>query len=191
MSNVLDVKGVMEDEEKRKLHFELQEKSAEVGRVQKQFGDMQRAIEDALAALEYQTQGKEEVLASLEEERKARKEALSVLEELKRNKEEVIKSLSITLEAERSAKLHAITALNEVKHSREEDLVAFAKEKSVKEEIQSALETKRKEVSRLLEEGDQRQQEVCKLQEVVAELTAKIDKELQVGLRTVTVNKNK
>ncbi|XP_070697167.1 kinesin-like protein KIF20B [Pempheris klunzingeri] len=210
-----------EDEEKRILLFQLQEKSSEVARLEKQVGDLQRVAvlgsqdrsllvkegssregeqlqealaalekekrdrEEALAALEYQTMGKEEALASLEEERKAKEEALAMLVELRRTQEEALSSLqeerkgnengTAALEAERRAKEDAIAALAEEKQSRAGLLAAIGQGRSDKEEAQSALEVERKEVSRLLEEKEKRQQEGDALHQEVRELTAKLE----------------
>nr|XP_046257693.1 kinesin-like protein KIF20B isoform X2 [Scatophagus argus] len=141
--------------------------------------------EDALAALEYQTLGKEEALVSLEEERKSREEALVTLGELKRSKEEVLASLREerkgkdeamkALEAERRAKEDALAALEKEKQSRDEILAALGKEKSGKGEAQSLLEVQRKEVSRLVEESEKRQQEGDALRHENRELTAKLE----------------
>ncbi|XP_070772238.1 kinesin-like protein KIF20B [Enoplosus armatus] len=144
-----------------------------------------RAREDALAALEYQTLGKEEVLASLEEERKARQEALATLRELKQSKDETLSSLKeerkgnekamAALETERRAKEDAIAAHSEEKQNREDVLAALGEERSGKEEAQSALEVERKEISRLVEEREKRQQEGDALRQEVRELTAKLE----------------
>ncbi|XP_044070074.1 kinesin-like protein KIF20B isoform X2 [Siniperca chuatsi] len=211
----------VEDEEKRRLLFQLQEKSSEVTWLEKQVGDLQsvaelgsqscallveeersrererlqealaalekekRAREDALAALEYQTMGKEEALASLEEERKAREEALATLRELKQSKEEMLACLKeerkdnekamAALETERRAKEDAIAAHSEEKQSREDVLAALGEERSGKEEAQSVLEVERKEISRLVEEREKRQQEGDALRQEVRELTAKLE----------------
>ncbi|XP_039995193.1 kinesin-like protein KIF20B isoform X2 [Xiphias gladius] len=197
----------VEEEEERKLLFQLQEKSSEIARLKNQVEDLQRvaelgaqgrsllveegssrerdqleealtalekekkAREEALAALEYQTMGKEESLASLEEERKARGEALAMLGELRRSKDKVLASL----EEERKDKEKAMAALAEVKQSREEALAALGEEKSGKEEARSALEMERKEISRLVEQREKKQQEGDALQREVRELTAKLE----------------
>ncbi|XP_040906538.1 kinesin-like protein KIF20B [Toxotes jaculatrix] len=193
----------VEDEEKKQLLAQLQEKLSEIARLEKQVADLQRAAElgsqgrtllveegsssereqlqealtvlekekkareAALAALEYQTMGKEEALASLEEERKAREEALASLGELRQSKEEALASL----EEERKEKEKAIAAFAEMKQSREE--------------AQSFLEMERKESCRLVEEREKRQQEGDALQQEVRELTAKLEAaEHQVTIET-------
>ncbi|XP_071394761.1 kinesin-like protein KIF20B [Centroberyx affinis] len=130
-----------------------------------------RAREDALAALEYQTMGKEEALASLDEERKAREETVAALVEQKRSKEEVLASL----EEERRAKEEAMAALAEEKQSRKETLASLGEEKRGKEEAQYALQAEREEISRLVEERATRVQEADTLREEARELTGKLE----------------
>ncbi|XP_027131333.1 kinesin-like protein KIF20B isoform X2 [Larimichthys crocea] len=159
-----------EDEEKNRLLVQLQEKSSQVAQLEKQVGDLQRALEpgeeggsrdrerlqealaalekekkgreDAIAALEYQTMGKEEALASLEEERKAREEALATLGELKRNKEEMLASL----EEERRVNENAAAALEAERRVKEEAVAALEDEKRSRDDVLAAEERSRKEV---------------------------------------------
>ncbi|XP_035028619.2 kinesin-like protein KIF20B isoform X2 [Hippoglossus stenolepis] len=192
-----------EDEETMTLLSQLQEKSSEVSRLEKQVEDLQRAAqtrlqgrssavekesspereqlqealaalekekegrEDVISALEYQTLGKEEALASLEEERKAREDAIASVGELKLSKDEAMASL----EKESKDKQEAIAALAEVK----EALAALSKEKSVVEEARSLLETERMKTSRLEEESEKRQQQVDAQQQQVMDLTSKVE----------------
>ncbi|XP_060896374.1 kinesin-like protein KIF20B isoform X1 [Labrus mixtus] len=154
-----------------------------------------RGREDAMAALEYQTLGKEEALVSLEEERKAREEAFATLGELKQSKEEVLASLKeereinvkamADLDAERRAKEDAIASLEEEK-KRREDLLAALREKSRgREEAQSTLDTERREIRRLVEETEKKEQEADALRREVKELIAKLETtECQVSSET-------
>ncbi|XP_056251669.1 kinesin-like protein KIF20B [Seriola aureovittata] len=169
-----------EDEEKRRLLFQLQEKSSQIVLLEKRVEDLQReaepssqgrrplrdrlqealtsleeeqkAREDALTALEYQTVGKEEALASLEEERKAREETLATLGEVRRGRGEV----EASLDEERRDKEKAVAGLAEERRRREEALAAL-------EEARSALETERKERGKKQQEGEALQQEVREL----------------------------
>ncbi|XP_067466947.1 kinesin-like protein KIF20B isoform X2 [Thunnus thynnus] len=194
----------VEDEEKRSLLSQLQEKTSEVAQLEKQVAELgssregerlqelsaalereKKAREDALAALEYQTMGKEEAVASLEEERKAREETLITLRDLKQSKEEVMASLEeerkgreevvAALEAERRAKEDAVTALAEEKQSREGVLAALGEEKMGKEEAQSVLAMERKEITKLVEEREKMQQEGDALRQEVRELTDRLN----------------
>uniref|UniRef100_A0A3Q3E857 Kinesin family member 20Ba n=2 Tax=Labrus bergylta TaxID=56723 RepID=A0A3Q3E857_9LABR len=154
-----------------------------------------RGREDAMAALEYQTLGKEEALVSLEEERKAREEAFVTIGELKQSKEDVLASLKeereingkamADLDAERRAKEDAIASLEEEK-KRREDLLAALREKSRgREEAQSTLDTERREIRRLVEETEKKEQEADALRREVKELTAKLETtECQVSSET-------
>ncbi|XP_029691304.1 kinesin-like protein KIF20B isoform X2 [Takifugu rubripes] len=146
----------VKQEENELLLSELLEKSVEISHVQKQLGDLHKGTEGI--------QEKEEVLASLHEEQKAREEAHSMLD-----------SLNKSLKAEKMARIEAIAALEEAKQRGDKDLAALSKEKSEKEELQSALEVQREEVSRLIKEGVQREQEANQLQEQVDKLTAKLE----------------
>ncbi|XP_056904011.1 kinesin-like protein KIF20B isoform X4 [Takifugu flavidus] len=146
----------VKQEENELLLSELLEKSVEISHVQKQLGDLHKGTEGI--------QEKEEVLASLHEEQKAREEAHSMLDSLKKS-----------LEAEKMARIEAIAALEEAQQRGDKDLAALSKEKSEKEELQSALEVQREEVSRLIKEGVQREQEANQLQEQVDKLTAKLE----------------
>lgn len=161
-----DVPGEAKDvkqEEKEMLLSELLEKSAEVSYLHKQLGNLQKGTEGI--------QETEEALASLHEEQKAQEEAHSLLD-----------SLNKSLEAEKMARIEAIAALEEAKQRGDKDLAALSKEKSIKEELQSALEVQREEVSRLIKEGVQREQEANQLQEQVDKLTAKLEaSQQQVG----------
>ncbi|KAM7385210.1 hypothetical protein PAMP_001304 [Pampus punctatissimus] len=193
----------VEDEEKRRPPFELQEKTSDVAQLEKQVANLgssherkrlqellaalekeKKAREAALTALEYQTMGKEEALASLEEERKAREETLATLRDLKRSKEQVMVSLEemrkvknesmAALEAERRAKEDAIAALAEEKQTREGLLAALSEEKIGKEEAQSVLAAERKEITKLVEERETKQKEGNALRQELGELTAKL-----------------
>ncbi|XP_074503155.1 kinesin-like protein KIF20B isoform X2 [Sebastes fasciatus] len=187
-----EASGVEDEEERRLL---LQEKSSEIAQLEKQVAELgsqscsllveegsscererlQEALadlkrekggrEDALAALEYQTMGREEALASLEEERKAREEALATLGELKRSKEEVLASLK----EEREGNQKAMAALEAQRRAKDDAIAACSEEK------QSAVEVERKEISRLVEEREKRQQEGDALRQEVRELTARLE----------------
>lgn len=148
-------------EEKGILISELLEKS-EVSHVQKQLEDLHKGIEGI--------QGKQELLASLREA-KAQEEANSMLD-----------SVTKSLEAEKLARLETIAALEEAKQRGHKDLAALSKERSEKQELQSALVMQREEVGRLVKEGGQREQEANELQKQVNELTAKLEaSQHQVG----------
>ncbi|MEQ2307013.1 hypothetical protein AMECASPLE_013954, partial [Ameca splendens] len=111
--------------------------------------------EEMLAALEYQTLGKEEALASLQEERKAREEAVTALEELRKKEEELLASL----EEERKEREKATAALEAERRGNQEATAQLEQEKQSKEEVQSALEVQRKEISRLVQDKEQRRQQ--------------------------------
>ncbi|XP_075902218.1 kinesin-like protein KIF20B isoform X2 [Nelusetta ayraudi] len=160
-----------------------------------------RAREEALAALEYQTVGKEEAHVSLEEERRAKEEALASLEELRRSKEEVPASLLeerrakeeallsveelrrskevvlASLSEERRAKEEALLSVEELRRSKEEVLASLAEERRAKVEVlDSAAEEQKEELRRLQEEKNQRQlQEADALRQEVEELRAKLE----------------
>lgn len=169
MYDVLGEAKEVKQMENEFLLSEPLEKSAEVSHVQKQLGDLHKGTEGI--------QEKEEVLASLHEEQKARQEAHSMLD-----------SLSKSLEAEKMARIEAIAALGEAKQRGDKDLAALSKEKSEKEELQSALEVQREEVSRLIKEGVQREQEANQLREQVDTLTAKLEaSQQQVGPKIVGI----
>ncbi|XP_047458558.1 kinesin-like protein KIF20B isoform X2 [Mugil cephalus] len=160
-----------EDEEKTMLVSQLRDKSSEVARLQELVDELQKtdemnsregeqlqealaaleqerkANQEALSALEYQTKGKEEALASLEEERKAREEAVARLEELKRSKEETL----ACLREERKDKEEALGA---ERRAKERTAASLAEEEEEKSDVQSALDVERKEIIRLVEEGD-------------------------------------
>uniref|UniRef100_H3D796 Kinesin-like protein n=1 Tax=Tetraodon nigroviridis TaxID=99883 RepID=H3D796_TETNG len=97
-------------------------------------------------------------------EGEAQEEASSMLDSLKKS-----------LEAEKTARLEMITALEEAEERGEKHLNALSKERNQNKELQSALEVQREEVSRLVEEGGQREQEASKLREQINELTAKLE----------------
>lgn len=112
-----------------------------------------------------------ELLASSHEQSQAQEEALSMLD-----------PLNNSLQAEKMARLEIITAPEEAKQREEKDLNALGKERKENQELRSALEVQREEVSRLVQEGGQRQQESNKLREQVRELTARLEaSQLQVG----------
>lgn len=151
-----DVLG--EDKEVKKE--ELLEKTAEISNVQKQLEDLHKGIESP--------QGQEENPASFYEEKKTWEKACSML-----NK---------SLEAEKMARLETATALEEAKQREEKGLAALSKERSEKKELQSALEVQQEQVSRLVKEGGQREQEAIELRGQVNELTAKLEaSQQQVG----------
>lgn len=135
------------------LLFEFLEKTTEVSHV-KQLGDLHEEIEC--------TQEKES-LSSIHES-KAQEEAFSMLDSLKKS-----------LQAEKMDRLETITAHEEVKQRGEKDLNALSKERTKNRELQSALEVQREEVSRLVKEGGQREQETNKLREQINELRAKLE----------------
>ncbi|CAG05135.1 unnamed protein product [Tetraodon nigroviridis] len=143
----------VKQEEKGMLLFELLEKATEGSHV-KQLEDLQEGIEG--------TQEKE--VLSPPHEGEAQEEASSMLDSLKKS-----------LEAEKTARLEMITALEEAEERGEKHLNALSKERNQNKELQSALEVQREEVSRLVEEGGQREQEASKLREQINELTAKLE----------------
>lgn len=156
MYDVLGEAKEVKPEEKELLLSELLGKSAEVSFLQKQLGNLDKGIEGI--------QEKEEALASFHEEQKAQEEAHSMLD-----------SLNKSLEAEKMARIEAIAALEAAKQRGDKYLAALSKENSMKEELQSALEVQREEVSRLIKEGVQREQEANQLQEQVDKLTVKLE----------------
>lgn len=112
-----------------------------------------------------------ELLASSHEQSQAQEEALSMLD-----------PLSNSLQAETLARLEIITAPEEAKQREEKDLNALSKERKENQELRSALEVQREEVSRLVQEGAQREQGSNKLREQVRELTARLEaSQLEVG----------
>lgn len=140
--------------------------------VLKQLEDLHNSMES--------TQVKEEGLASLCKKRKAQEEALSMLD-----------SLNKSLEAEKMARLETVAALEEAKQRGENNLSALRKERSEKNALQSALEVQQEEISRLVKERGQREQEANELREKVNEITVKLEaSQHQVGLQIVGETKH-
>ncbi|XP_035981799.1 kinesin-like protein KIF20B [Fundulus heteroclitus] len=174
-----------EDDDRRRILLQLQQKSLQEAQLeelqQNRAPDLQNRSEgdelleaelhqekarraETLAALEYQTAGKEEALASLQAERGAREEATAALEELRLQKEELL----VSLEEERKEGEKARAALEAQRR-------AYQEEKRSREEVQAALEAERKEVSRLVLDGEQRQQQEQLLQEQLRQLSEKLE----------------
>ncbi|XP_029306118.1 kinesin-like protein KIF20B [Cottoperca gobio] len=140
--------GGVEDEEKRRLLFQLQEKLSEISRLEKQVGDLQKEAElgsqscsllveegssretgrlqEALAACEKEKRGKEDALAALEYQTMGREEALASLEE------------------ERKAKEEALATLRELERSKEEVLSSLKEEREGNNKANAALEAERR-----------------------------------------------
>lgn len=78
----------------------------------------------------------------------------------------------MALEAERRTKEDAVAALAEEKQSRENIIAALSEERSGKE---AAQEVNTKQISRLVEEKEESQQEGDALRQEVRELTAKLE----------------
>ncbi|XP_068424378.1 kinesin-like protein KIF20B isoform X2 [Clinocottus analis] len=153
----------LEDKEKMRLLSQLQGKSSEISRLEKQVKDLQKAgellpssllkeenrlhealtalekekrsREDALAALEYQTMEREKALASLKEESKAKEEALATLGELKQSNEEA----RAALKEEREGYKKAMAALEAERRAKEDAMAAHSEEKRGRMDVVAAL----------------------------------------------------
>ncbi|XP_076600042.1 kinesin-like protein KIF20B [Chaetodon auriga] len=137
-----------ENGEKRRLLLQLQEKSLEVSHLEKQLGDLQKAVqlgsqghsllvEDGRSCEREQLQ---EALAALEKEKRGREDALAALGYQTMGKEEALASL----EEERKAREEALAALGELKRSKEEVLASLKEEKTGNVKAMAALEAERK-----------------------------------------------
>lgn len=132
--------------------------------------------EEALTALEFQTIGKEEALASLKEERKAREKTITALSELRQLHDDMLalfeeekkskETILATLEAERRAKGEAIAALAEERQQREEALGLKRTKTDNMEEQNEGIPVKTPEKG---------QQECDLLRQELNELTAKLE----------------
>ncbi|XP_054456474.1 kinesin-like protein KIF20B isoform X2 [Anoplopoma fimbria] len=138
----------LEDEEKRRLHFHLQEKSSQIAQLEKRVRDLQKVAElgsqscslvleegssrereqlqEALAALEKEKRGSEDTLAALEYQTMGREEALA------------------SLEKESKAKKEALATLSELKRSKEEVLASLKEERESNKKAMAALEAERR-----------------------------------------------
>ncbi|XP_045921132.1 kinesin-like protein KIF20B isoform X2 [Micropterus dolomieu] len=135
----------VEEEEKRRLLFQLQEESSEVARLEKQVGDLRRVAElgsqsRSMLVEEESSRERErlqEVVAALEKEKEG---ALAALEYQTMGKEEALASL----EEERKAREEALATLKELQQSKEEILASLKEERKGNEKAKAALETERR-----------------------------------------------
>ncbi|XP_028279989.1 kinesin-like protein KIF20B isoform X1 [Parambassis ranga] len=114
-----------------------------------------KAREDTVAALEYQTNGKEEVLASLEQEKKAREEAIAALVQLKQSKEGMQAMLDAERKDEDKALPQKVRDLTERLKAAEQQEASATKMDEHSKEIQeksSLVHTLMQEVQRLKQE---------------------------------------
>ncbi|KAK9541299.1 hypothetical protein VZT92_001355 [Zoarces viviparus] len=147
----------LEDEEKRRLLSQLQEKSSEIDRLEKQVRHLQNVAElssqscaslleegssrkrqrlqEAFTALEKEKRGREDTLAALECQTKGREEALATLSELKQSKEEVLASLK----EEREGNKTAMAALEAERRAKEDAMAAHSEEKQGRMDLIAAL----------------------------------------------------
>ncbi|XP_031733804.1 kinesin-like protein KIF20B [Anarrhichthys ocellatus] len=147
----------LEDEEKRRLLSQLQEKSSEIDRLEKQVRHLQNVAElssqscallleegssrerqrlqEAFTALEKEKRGREDTLAALECQTNGREEALATLSELKQSKEEVLASLK----EEREGNKTAMAALEAERRAKEDAMAAHSEEKQGRMDIIAAL----------------------------------------------------
>ncbi|XP_077960909.1 kinesin-like protein KIF20B isoform X5 [Gasterosteus aculeatus] len=187
----------LEREEKRRLLSELQEKSLEIDRLEKQVRDLQKLPEEgssreeerlqqaiavekekrarAESCLDHRTLEREEALASLQEEIKAKEEALAKLRELQQSKEEVQASLG----EEREGNKKATAALEAERRAREASMAAHSEEKQCRLDIIAALgrerSSKEEAQSALKAEREKRQQETDALRQEVRALAARLE----------------
>ncbi|KAK2824670.1 hypothetical protein Q5P01_021845 [Channa striata] len=142
------VSGADDDEEKRKLLFQLQEKSSDVARLEEQVADLQRmaglgSLDRSLQVEQGRSRERErlqEALAAFETEKKAREDALASLEYQTMAKEEALASL----EEERRARGEALSALGELKRSTEELKASLEAERKGKEKDVATLDNERR-----------------------------------------------
>ncbi|XP_039640640.1 kinesin-like protein KIF20B [Perca fluviatilis] len=135
-------------EEKGRLLIQLQEKSSEIARLEKQVGGQQRAAEPgsqgcSLLVEEGSPRERErlqEALAALEKEKRGREDALAALEYQTMGREEALASL----DEERKAREEALATLGELKRSKEELLASLKEEREGKEKAMAALEAERR-----------------------------------------------
>ncbi|XP_051815708.1 kinesin-like protein KIF20B isoform X2 [Acanthochromis polyacanthus] len=155
------------DEEKTRLLSQLEEKSSEVVRLEKQVKDLQKTAElgsllvkerssrqkeqlqEALTALEKEKKAREDALAALQYQTIGKEEALASLEEERKAREEAtvalkelkqrIKDLQASLEEERNGKESATAALETEKRAKEDAVTALAEEKQSREDAVAAL----------------------------------------------------
>uniref|UniRef100_A0AAQ4R9N2 Kinesin family member 20Ba n=1 Tax=Gasterosteus aculeatus aculeatus TaxID=481459 RepID=A0AAQ4R9N2_GASAC len=187
----------LEREEKRRLLSELQEKSLEIDRLEKQVRDLQKLPEEgssreeerlqqaiavekekrarAESCLDHRTLEREEALASLQEEIKAKEEALAKLRELQQSKEEVQASLG----EEREGNKKATAALEAERRAKEASMAAHSEEKQCRLDIIAALgrerSSKEEAQSALKAEREKRQQETDALRQEVRALAARLE----------------
>ncbi|XP_041803723.1 kinesin-like protein KIF20B [Chelmon rostratus] len=157
-----------ENEEKRRLLFQLQEKSSAVSHLEKQLGDLQKVVEQgsqghSLLVKDGRSCDREqllEALAALEKEKRGREDALAALGYQTMGKEEALASL----EEERKAREEALATLRELKRSKEEVLASLKEEKKGNEKAMAALEAERKakeDAIAALEEEKQSKEDLC------------------------------
>ncbi|XP_073337533.1 kinesin-like protein KIF20B isoform X2 [Pagrus major] len=162
----------VEDEAKRRLLFQLQQKSSEVAQLEKKVGDLQRVAEwgsqgHSLLVAEGGSCERDplQALAALEKEKRGREDALAALEYQTMGKEEALASL----EEERKAREEALAAIAELKRSKEEVLASLKEERKGKEEAVVALEAERKTkgdaIAALAEEKQSRENILAALSE--------------------------
>ncbi|XP_024857829.1 kinesin-like protein KIF20B isoform X2 [Kryptolebias marmoratus] len=137
--------GSVENEEKQRLLLQLQEKSPEVARLEKQLGDLQRVKEldshSRLTPVKEESRDQlKEALAALAKERKEREDTLAALEYQTLGKEEALASL----EEERKAREEAIATLQELRRHKEEMLASLEEQRGHEEKAASALEAERR-----------------------------------------------
>ncbi|XP_042358648.1 kinesin-like protein KIF20B isoform X2 [Plectropomus leopardus] len=138
-----EVSGV-EDEEKRRLLSQLQEKSSEIARLEKQVGDLQKVAEQGSQGhsllVEEGSSQLQEALAALEKEKRGREEALAALEYQTMGREEALASL----EEERKAREEALSIVGELKQSKEEALASLKEEREINKKAVADLEAERR-----------------------------------------------
>ncbi|KAM8860002.1 kinesin-like protein KIF20B isoform 2-T2 [Spinachia spinachia] len=186
----------LESEEKRGLLSQLQEKSSEIDRLEKQVRDLQKMEEESSrekerlqeaitgekekpgredSALDYRTMEREETMASLQEEIKAKEEALAKLCELQQSKEEV----QASLREEKEANKKAMAALEAERRAKEESMAAHSEEKHGRLDMTAALgqerSIKEEAQSALKAEREKRQQEADALRQEVRELATRLE----------------
>uniref|UniRef100_A0A8C4GGY7 Kinesin-like protein KIF20B n=2 Tax=Dicentrarchus labrax TaxID=13489 RepID=A0A8C4GGY7_DICLA len=138
----------VENEEKMKLLFQLQEKSSEVALLEQQVGDLQRTAEPGSQGHSLlvgeggscERERLQEALADLEKEKRGREAALAALEYQTMGKEEALASL----EEERIAREEALATLGELKRSKEEALASLKEERQGNKKALAALEAERR-----------------------------------------------
>ncbi|CAJ1066835.1 LOW QUALITY PROTEIN: kinesin-like protein KIF20B [Xyrichtys novacula] len=162
-----------EDEEKTKLLLQLQEKSSEVSRLQKQVEDLKKvagsgSCNHSMSVEERSSCEREQLQAALEREKRGREDAMAALEYQTLGKEEAL----LSLKEEKKAREEALAALRELKQSNEELQASLKEERKINEMAKADLEAERRAK-----------------EDVVASLGAQLDehsKQLQV--KTAEIN---